>query len=58
MATPPYPPRTFSPRRYEQHKDAVTRFADGDVVVLCAGPVGRILAAEWYARQPNVYDES
>ena len=39
-------------KAYAEHRDAWRRFAPGDVVIACAGPVGRVLASEWFVRQP------
>ena len=39
-------PRPFLRRRWRQ-------VADGDVVLLCAGPLGRLLAVRWFAAQPR-----
>ena len=41
------------PAGLEAHADAWRGVAAGDVVLLCAGPLGRILAVRWFARQPR-----
>ena len=42
------------PGGYDAHRDAWKRFQPGDVAVLCAGPVGRLLAPHWFRHAPNV----
>lgn len=41
------------PRSYIGLQQAWQQVAAGDVVLLCAGPLGSILAAEWFALQPK-----
>jgi hypothetical protein len=43
------PPLDGYPAGYEMHRDGWRDVAAGDVVLVCAGPLGRILAAEWCA---------
>jgi hypothetical protein len=46
------PPRDAYPHGLAQHRDAWRDVNAGDVVLICAGPVGRLLAVEWHAHLP------
>ena len=46
--------RDAFPRSFEEHRDAWRGFRYGDVVIVAAGPVGRLLAIEWHTKQPRV----
>ena len=41
------------PAGFDEHADAWRGVEPGDVVLLCAGPLGRLLAVRWFARQPR-----
>ena len=41
------------PAGFDAHADAWRGVEPGDVVLLCAGPLGRLLAVRWFARQPH-----
>ena len=47
------PPLDAYPAGYEAHREGWRDVGAGDVVLVCAGPLGRILAAEWFAHQPR-----
>jgi len=47
------PPSEAYPTGLEKHADAWRAFETGDIVVLCAGPLGRLLALHWHAHQPR-----
>ena len=40
------------PHGMDTHASAWTSFASDDVVILCAGPLGRVLAVHWFQKQP------
>lgn len=40
-------------RDFEQLRDGWTDIPNGAVVLFCAGPLGRILAVQWYKHQPR-----
>ena len=45
-------PMDAFPLDYERLKQGWQAVAGGDVVIFCAGPLGRLLAIAWHARQP------
>ena len=47
------PPRDAFPAGFKQLRGAWESLHDGDVVLMCAGPLGRVLAVEWFARRPK-----
>jgi len=41
------------PSAYEAHRGGWTRYRTGDIVLLLCGPLGRLLAVEWFLQQPS-----
>ena len=41
------------PVGYDGHVEAWRNFQPGDIAILCAGPVGRLLAPEWFRNAPK-----
>ena len=42
------------PQSLEAHRDGWKALRGGDVIIVCAGPVGRLLAVEWHRHKPDV----
>ena len=45
--------RDAFPRSYDEHEAAWRAFDDDDVIIITAGPVGRLLAVHWHTKQPR-----
>lgn len=41
------------PAGYEQNINNTQHHLPGDIVIICAGTLGRILAVEWFLQNPN-----
>lgn len=45
--------RNAFPKGYHDNINNTQHHRPGDIVIICAGPLGRILATEWFLQHPN-----
>ena len=47
------PPTNAFPMGYATHINRTEHHLPGDIVIICAGPLGRILGVEWFLQRPE-----